>query len=128
MQIIPCRRSAFTLIEIMIVIAIIGLLGMIAIPSLVRAKQYRSANACITQLKAMDDATLELYKAGNQSNVVSRVLLPITASDMEAYVISKMGKWPVCPSGGIYTLGGKDNNPTCSYKSEDLKVVHALAN
>ncbi len=50
------RRQGFTLVEIMIVVAVIGLLAAIAIPNFVKARATSQANACINNLKKIDDA------------------------------------------------------------------------
>ena len=50
------RGTGFTLVEIMIVVAIIGLLAAIAIPNFVSARARAQASACINNLKQIDGA------------------------------------------------------------------------
>ena len=49
------RQSGFTLVEIMIVVAIIGLLAAIAIPSFMRARTTSQQNACVNNLRMIED-------------------------------------------------------------------------
>jgi prepilin-type N-terminal cleavage/methylation domain-containing protein len=52
------KKAGFTLVEIMIVVAIIGLLAAIAIPNFVRARTTAQQNACINNLRQIDGAKL----------------------------------------------------------------------
>lgn len=62
------RRGAFTLVEIMIVVAIIALLASIAVPGFLRARKRTQASRIINDLRhldaAIDQYALETSKPG----------------------------------------------------------------
>ena len=108
MKINTSQKAGFTLVEIMIVVAIIGLLAAIAIPNFVKARANSQKNACIANMKQVDGAkatwALE-YKKNNTDTPVSTELFGTTA-----YVRSA----PVCPGGsGAYVLTAVDTPQAC---------------
>ena len=61
-------RQAFTLIELMIVIAIIGVLAAIAVPNFKRARERANTRACYANQKTIAGA-LEMYNLDKNTDV-----------------------------------------------------------
>ena len=94
------KAKGFTLIEVMIVVAIIGLLAAIAIPNFVKARNTAQANACINNMKQVA-AAIDLFALENNKTDSD----PVTANDIKAYI--KGNEMPKCPAGNKdYQLGG----------------------
>ena len=110
--------SAFTLVEIMIVVAIIGLLAAIAIPNFVKARTTAQKNACINNLRQIDGGiqtwALEKNKSGSA---------PVTSTDITPYLGRGAGEWPTCPAGGSYSVSTVNSKPTCNQPNHTLDPV-----
>jgi type II secretory pathway pseudopilin PulG len=94
----------------MIVVAIIGLLAAIAIPSFVKARNTSQQNACINNLRQIDSgkAQAAIAKAVAEGD-------PITEATVNEYI--KGNTTPLCPAGGSYSYNDVGTNPTCDITS-----------
>ena len=72
------RRGGFTLVEIMIVVAIIALLAAIAVPGFLRARKRSQASRIINDLRLIDSA-VDQYAIEN--NKASGDLVPVHGLD-----------------------------------------------
>jgi len=110
-------RRGFTLVEMMVVVALIGILTSIAIPNFIQAQQAASKNACISNLTQLD-AALQMYFIDNDP-----ITNPATnlTTNLEAYIMKpeKM-KCPLDNSTYIFNTGGSTAPATATCPNTGL--------
>ena len=107
------RKSlkGFTLVEIMIVVAIIGILIAIAVPGFVKARTQSRAKACQENLTKIDGAKEQYALENNLAAGATCAMSNLVSTDGTSYLKST----PKCPAGGTadYTVNNIGTNPAC---------------
>ena len=132
MKIKTSRRAGFTLIEIMIVGAIIGLLAAIAIANFVRARSTSQMNICINNLRQIDSAkqqwALQNNKAGTDLSTAAEIA-PFFGHGTGGSLTSVY-----CPLDATktftasYMVNACNVAPVCKIMGADANYPHALKN
>ena len=106
------------MVEIMIVVAIIGLLAAIAIPNFIRARTTAQMNSCINNLRQVDGA-IQQWALENKKDTAATV----TFTDISSYLRNSV----ICPSGGTtfansYTISDVATKPACQKVTSSHKL------
>ena len=107
-------RRAYTLVEIMIVVAVIAILLSIAMPNYLRSGQTAAKTVCINNLRKIDAA---IDQWANDRNIQPGVI-PSDSQEEEIYGYIDGGK-PKCPSGGEYVIYRFGDKPQIKCTKED---------
>jgi Tfp pilus assembly protein PilE len=101
----------------MFVVAIIGLLMLIAIPAFAEARIHSARNACINNLRRISDAKDQwAQETGKGGNCIPR---DVDLFGPALYIRTK----PECPARGQYDLGKVGDSPTCTVTEHKLIQV-----
>lgn len=106
------QKRAFTLVEIMIVVLIIGVLLGVAVPQFLQSRETSRQRTCVSNLKKLDEAK-EVRAAEQRLNSGD----PCVIGDIVPAYIRRA---PECPGGGTYTVGAIGTNPTCTIAGHAL--------
>ena len=89
------NRTGFTLVEIMIALAIISLLALVAIPNFIRVREIAKEKICAHNMRQVENG-LDRYAANN-------IVSDFTDVTMDDIVPVYIRDTPECPSGGTYS-------------------------
>jgi len=108
------RREGFTLIEILIVVAIIGLILGMAVPAYMKSRTQARRQVCIDTLSQIESAKqlwgLEHGKKNGDAAIKDEIVGPGLYIKMT----------PTCPAGGTYDYTTIGENAKCNIEGHVL--------
>jgi len=107
------ETGGFTLIEVMVVVAIIAVLASVGATSLFKARKTAAQKSCIGNLMQLDSAKQQW--AVNENKQVTETPAQTDIIGPQLY----LKKFPICPSGGSYSILNVGTKPTCSLAAVD---------
>src|SRR5438105_14410015 len=108
-------QAGFTLVELMIVVAIFGLLIGLALPNFIKARTRARQQLCIENLSQIESAK-QIWGVENAKKDGD---VPANAELIGASLYMKQD--PTCPGGGTHSLNGIGANATCTIHGHSLQ-------
>ena len=112
------KSRAFTLVELMIVVLVIGILLAMAIPEWVTSRENSRQKTCLSNLTELNNAKEQWATEFKKSDSASP-----TSGDL---VPSYLKEFPLCPTSGTYTIGPV--RPECNMLLYDRPIPSRSAN
>ena len=101
------KLAGFTLLEVMIIAAIVGLMAMIALPTFAKAHANTQQKLCIKNLHSLSETK-------QQWGFENRKLPTATPTAAQLRVYYGKNRMPTCPARGTYTLRALNREPICN--------------
>jgi prepilin-type N-terminal cleavage/methylation domain-containing protein len=107
-------QKGFTLVELMIIVAIFGILIGLALPNFVKARTRARQQLCIENLSQIESAKqiwgVENAKKDGDVPVESELIGPTLYMKAD----------PICPAGGTYSFNAIGANASCTIDGHSL--------
>ncbi len=122
------RRSAFTLIEVLVVVAIIALLVAILLPSLARARKQARSTVCLSYLEQQGKAAMTYahetrgFFPSCQFDAIERI--PKATRRLLSRMIGKAGEIFYCPSNDIRPWTPDLFSLTCPDTANEGRILY----
>ncbi|MGP1579794.1 MAG: type II secretion system protein [Wolinella sp.] len=94
------QRSAFTMIELVFIIALLGVLGAVAIPKMAASRE----DACLVRLKSeLSAMRAHLNMESSEKFLRGESLGTLAIKDNTLFTVSQHCGWEVTPDGKVFT-------------------------